>query len=217
MDAAVMTESPEFEPPPEDASSEAGPSRRCLVSGEHLPKERMVRFVLSPDGEAVPDLAGKLPGRGFWLKAERAMMADVATLGRLFARAARRPARVAPDLADRIERQLAQRCLDRIGLARRAGQAMAGADKVADALGRGLGRGGILIEAADRGAAGGDKMERLADGATVVALFAAADIGAVFGRERTVHALIAPGGHADAFRADAARLRNFRLLPAQAA
>ena len=216
MDAA-MNPRPAEDPLPEDASSETGPLRRCLATGEHLPKERLVRFVLSPEGEAVPDIAGKLPGRGFWLKGERAMLADAAGLGRLFARAARQPVRVAPDLADRVERQLARRCLDRIGLARRAGQAMAGADKVAEALGRGLGRGGVLIEAADRGAAAGDKMERLADGATVVALFGAEDIGAVFGRERTVHALIAAGGHADAFRADAARLQYFRLPPAQAA
>ena len=29
----------------------------------------MVRFVLGPEGEMVPDVAGRLPGRGFWLSA----------------------------------------------------------------------------------------------------------------------------------------------------
>ena len=120
-------------------------------------------------------------------------------------------------LADRIERLLVRRCLDRIGLARRTGQAVAGADRVADALARGLGRGGVLIEAADTSPAGREKIERLAEGATVVDLFTADEIGAVFGRERTMHALITAGGHADAFRADAARLGRFRHPAAKAA
>lgn len=208
---------PALDDRPEDDASETGPLRRCLASGEHLPKAELVRFVLSPDGEAVPDIAERLPGRGFWLRAERAMMADAGMLGRLFARAARQPARVAPDLADRIERLLVRRCLDRIGLARRTGQAVAGADRVADALTRGLGRGGVLIEAADTSPAGREKIERLAEGATVVDLFTADEIGAVFGRERTMHALITAGGHADAFRADAARLGRFRHPAAKAA
>ena len=45
---------------------EHGPLRRCLVTRERLPKEAMIRFVLGPGRELVPDLAGKLPGRGMW-------------------------------------------------------------------------------------------------------------------------------------------------------
>jgi uncharacterized protein len=45
--------------------------RRCVVTRERLPKEQMFRFVVSPDRALIPDLAGKLPGRGIWLSASR--------------------------------------------------------------------------------------------------------------------------------------------------
>jgi hypothetical protein len=50
---------------------ETGPLRRCVVTRERLPKERMFRFVVSPERALIPDLAGKLPGRGIWLSASR--------------------------------------------------------------------------------------------------------------------------------------------------
>jgi hypothetical protein len=170
----------------------------------------MVRFVVSPAGEVVPDVAGRLPGRGFWLRAEPAMMKDVQALARLFGRAARRSVKVPGDLAERLERLLAGRCLERIGLARRAGQALAGADKVAEALARGLGRGGVLLEAADAGSDGRNKMAPRAEGGVVVRALTADELGAAFGRVRTVHVLVVAGGHADALRCDAARLEGLR-------
>ena len=170
----------------------------------------MIRFVVSPAGEVVPDVAGRLPGRGFWLRAVPATMKDVPALVRLFGRAARRPVQVPGDLAERLERLLAGRCLERIGLARRAGRALAGADKVAEALARGQGRGGVLLEAADAGADGSNKLAPRAEGARVIRAFTADELGAVFGRVRTVHALVVAGGHADALRSDAARLEGLR-------
>src|ERR1700712_5945250 len=48
-----------------------GPLRRCIVTRERLPKERMIRFVIGPDRQIVPDLTARLPGRGMWLSASR--------------------------------------------------------------------------------------------------------------------------------------------------
>ena len=64
-----MQTAPQHEPAVAGEAEEAerGPLRRCIVTRESLPKERMIRFVLGPDRELVPDLAGKLPGRGMWL------------------------------------------------------------------------------------------------------------------------------------------------------
>ena len=47
-----------------DDAPETGPLRRCAVTRERLPKERMIRFVIGPDRTVVPDLAERLPGRG---------------------------------------------------------------------------------------------------------------------------------------------------------
>ncbi|HET6224250.1 MAG TPA: DUF448 domain-containing protein, partial [Dongiaceae bacterium] len=52
-----------------------GPLRRCLVTREVLPKTDLVRFVVGPDGVLVPDVAGRLPGRGLWVKAQRDVLA----------------------------------------------------------------------------------------------------------------------------------------------
>ena len=58
--------------------------RRCLVTGEVRPKAALVRFVVSPDGAIVPDIAERLPGRGLWLTARRDIVA-AAVAKRLFA------------------------------------------------------------------------------------------------------------------------------------
>ena len=54
-----------------DETSTDGPRRQCAVSRESLPQDELIRFVRSPDGLAVPDVAAKLPGRGAWVRADR--------------------------------------------------------------------------------------------------------------------------------------------------
>ena len=192
----------------EDAGSgEAGPERRCVVTGEVRPKAELLRFVLAPTGEVVPDLGAGLPGRGIWLSARRDVV-NTALAKRLFARAARRAAIVPDDLADRVEDLLARRCLDALGLARRAGQAVCGYEKVrAEIKAR---RAAVLIEARDAAADGRGKMRALATGLPVVELFDAAELGGVFGRETAVHVAMAPGGLADRLLRETALLAGFR-------
>ena len=38
--------------------------RMCIVTREVKDEDALVRFVRGPDGQAVPDLQRKLPGRG---------------------------------------------------------------------------------------------------------------------------------------------------------
>src|SRR3979411_2733447 len=61
----------------DDAEPETGPLRRCIVTRERLPKERMIRFVVGPDRQSVPDLTARLPGRGIWLSAARDVIESV--------------------------------------------------------------------------------------------------------------------------------------------
>src|SRR5258708_26172575 len=67
-----------------------GPLRRCLVTGEERAKAALVRFVIGPDGAVVPDVEGRLPGRGLWTLARREIVA-AAVARRPFSRAAERP------------------------------------------------------------------------------------------------------------------------------
>jgi uncharacterized protein len=171
------------------------------------PKAGLLRFVVGPEGRIVPDIAGKLPGRGLWLTARRDIVAAAVTK-RLFARAARQPVIVDDDLAERVEALLAERCCDQIGLARRAGQAVMGFAKVEAALAQG--KAAVLLAAADGAADGRMKLRALAPGLPLVEQLSGAELGAAFGREYVVHAALAPGRIAQALIAGAARLAGFR-------
>jgi len=181
---------------------ERGPLRRCLVTRESLPKERMLRFVLGLDRELVPDLAGKLPGRGMWLSA-RADVLERATKRGAFAKAARGTVHLPPDLAARIEDGLRARIRDLVGFARRGGQAICGRESVREWMR--AGRVGLLVEASDGSPA---ERARMVGGwdLPVAAPLPASVLGGIFGRDHAVHVAIAPGRLADAIAVEAARL-----------
>ena len=195
------------------AQEDNEPTRRCLVSGDVLPKEGLLRFVVDPDGGIVVDLAERLPGRGLWLRARRDMV-NTAVTRKLFARAARAAVVAPADLADRVAAVLTRRCLDTLGLARRAGEAIAGHDKAREWLK--AGRGGALLLAADASEAEAARMRAVAGGIPVVALFGRDELGAVFGREQAVHVVVAPGALANKLVRDCGRLEGFRDIAASA-
>jgi predicted RNA-binding protein YlxR (DUF448 family) len=192
-------------PPDEGADEpEAGPLRRCAVTRRRLPKERMIRFVVGPDRRIVPDVAAILPGRGIWLSAEGDVLETACTRGS-FAKAARCAVMVPPDLSADVKRVLARRIADTMGLARRAGQAVCGFVKAREWLE--ADRAGLIVQARD-----GSPDERVrflggrAQSVPVVAPLDAAGLGAVFGREQTVHVALAPGRLADRIWIEAERL-----------
>src|SRR5581483_567183 len=125
-------------------SADGGPLRKCIVTGEQAAPERMIRFVVGPEGDVVPDLARRLPGRGMWLKAERGVL-EQAVEKKLFGKAARRAVRAADDLPARVERLLLERVLEDLSRARRAGRAVAGFVRVEQMIGQG--KAGLLIVA----------------------------------------------------------------------
>ena len=198
------------EEPAEPEEDEKGPERRCFVSGRRDPPAQMVRFVVSPDDVVVPDVEGRLPGRGMWLSAERDVVNTAVAKG-LFSKAARRRVTIPPDLADQVEAQLARRCLDLLGFARRAGQAVAGFEKVAANLR--LGQAALLMQAIDAAAGGRSKMKSLARSGRVAEVLSAKEIGRVFGRDHVVHVAVAPGSLADRIAQETARLGGFRRGP----
>jgi predicted RNA-binding protein YlxR (DUF448 family) len=183
------------------------PQRRCLVTREVKGQEEMIRFVLDPSGQVVPDLDGRLPGRGMWLSADRNVL-NKAVGANLFARAARAPARAEADLAGQVERLLVQRALDCLGLARRAGQVTMGFEQVRASLRSAAA--GVLIAAADSSADGRRKLHRLARDLPVITAFSKAELGAALGREGLVHVAVAPGRLAERLLHYVRRLAGFR-------
>jgi len=167
----------------------------------------LVRFVVDPAGQIVPDMAHRLPGRGLWLTARRDIVSQ-AVEKRLFARAAKAPVTVEAGLEDRIEVLLARRCAELLGLARRAGLIEAGFVKVRAALLKG--DVAVLIAAMDGAEDGRAKLSALASGLVLVSCLSAAALGAALGREQAVHVALRRGPLADLFLAEARRLSGFR-------
>ncbi|WP_342240240.1 RNA-binding protein [Inquilinus sp. OTU3971] len=193
-----------------DLPEAEGPERRCIATGAVRPKAELIRFVVGPDGEVVPDLAERLPGRGLWVSAEREALRRAQAKG-LFAKAARRSVRAPDDLVDRVEALLHRSCIDLIGMARRAGQAVAGYEKVHAWLAEG--RAAVLLAASDGAADGRAKLAALAAAVRpvpLVEIFSADTLGMAFARDRMVHAAIARGGLAERLVAEAARLNGIR-------
>ncbi|MBL27984.1 MAG: hypothetical protein CMM50_10610 [Rhodospirillaceae bacterium] len=195
----------------EEAGETGGSRRRCIVSGEVRDKAELLRFVATPERQIVPDVAGNLPGRGAWIKADRGLI-ERAMAKNLFARAMKGAVSVDPKLADLAASLIEARCLRWLGLARRTGAAITGFEKVRGALKQGDVR--ILVEAHDAAADGRDKLARLAaavaPGIAHVALFDAATLSEAMGQPHVVHAVVMAGPLAESFLADAARLQGLR-------
>lgn len=183
------------------------PERRCIASGESMPKAGLVRFVIGPEGQVVPDVLARLPGRGIYVCADRAALDKAAKKG-LFARAARQPVTVSPTLVDDLEAQLLRRVVDLISLARKAGAAVTGLEKTRDWLEKG--QAAVLIQASDGSSRGKTKL-RPPDGTdTFIGCLSAGEIGLAFGREHAIHGALAAGGLTSRVVEEAARLAGIR-------
>jgi predicted RNA-binding protein YlxR (DUF448 family) len=167
----------------------------------------LLRFVVGPDGAIVPDIEARLPGRGLWLLSRRDIV-ERAVAKRVFARAARRPVEIPQGLANRIEALLVRRCCDALGLARRAGLAVVGFERVSDAVRRG--DAALLLLALDGAEAGRRKLTALARGIASATVLSADELSAAFARERAVFVAVGAGPIGSRLLVDLRRLAGFR-------
>jgi uncharacterized protein len=206
----VTSAAAKLAPPAADAP-ETGPQRRCIVTGESHDRARLLRCVIGPDGTIVPDVDARLPGRGLWLLPRRDIV-ERAVAKRMFARAARRPVMMPPELADRCEALLARRCRDALGLARRAGLAVAGYERVGEAVRRG--NAALLLFALDGAEAGRRRMAAGAPGVALASVLDAEELSGVFGRERVAFVAVGPGRLCSRLQIELQRLAGFRATAA---
>lgn len=184
------------------------PERKCIATGESQPKTGLVRFCLGPDNTVVPDILGRLPGRGIYVSADRAAITKAATKG-LFARAARQSVTVPPGLPDLVESLLARRVVDLISLCRKANAAVMGYEKVKDWLASGKAR--VLVQASDGSERGKTKLRAPEGEGCFIGLLTAGELGLAFGRERAIHAALGAGGLTTRVVEEAARLSGLRI------
>ncbi|HMA58224.1 MAG TPA: RNA-binding protein [Pseudolabrys sp.] len=193
----------------------AGTERTCALTREVRPVAELVRFVVGPTGEAVPDVKRKLPGRGIWVTGTRSAIEDAAERN-VFARGFKREVRIPEDLAAQTERLLERAALDALAIAGKGGAIVSGFSKVEAALGSDdiL----ALIHAADGADDGKRKLAAALHRNTagkpreivVISAFTGAQLDLALSRPNVVHAALLAGPGSETFLARVARLTRFR-------
>ncbi len=197
------------------AQAASGMERYCALTRTLKPVDEMIRFVVGPGGDAVPDIKRKLPGRGIWITATRGALAE-AVKRNVFARGFKRDVRLAADLAATTERLLEHSALDALAIAGKAGQVIAGFAKVEAAIGRDDLK--ALIHAADAADDGKRKLDavlarRSPEKSREIAIIGGltgAQLDLALNRPNVVHAALLAGPVSETFLARAKRLERFR-------
>jgi uncharacterized protein len=112
-----------------------GPQRTCMGCRQTLDRDQLVRFVQHPAGGIVVDYQGKLPGRGAYTHID-ADCIQTAVRRQQFDRAFRTKLTKSVDdeLLAALKKQLLERVLNLLGMARKSGQAISGSGLVLDTL-----------------------------------------------------------------------------------
>ncbi len=130
--AAAPADSPSPDPSREREGNE--PVRKCILSGERDVRPHLVRLALSPDGQILPDVRAKAPGRGAWIGVTRVELEAAIKKGKLKGALARAfktgEFTIDPELPAKIEAALERNALDRLGLESRSGTVLIGSDRI---------------------------------------------------------------------------------------
>lgn len=204
---------------PRDTKS--GTERMCVVTRRVRPTDELIRFVLSPAGEPVPDLKRKLPGRGLWVSASHDAVAE-AVKRNLFARGFKKNVKPSVDLADETDRLILRGVIEALAMVAKAGQVVSGFAKVEDALRRNTA--GILLHATNGAADGIRKLDGLArqnaafgdetDLLPIISLLSSDELDLALGRSNVIHAAVLTGPAGKTFLSRSQNLVRYRMADA---
>jgi len=198
-----------------------GPERKCILSGRHDARDELIRLAVSPDGEVLPDVLARAPGRGAWIGVDRAELEKAlgkGKLGGVLSRSFKGAALAVPaDLPDRIEQALVRVFTDRLGLELKAGHLLLGSDRIAENARSG--RVTWLAHAADAGEDGTRKLDqawRVGSGAEGSGLCGVAlpldraALSVALGRDNVVHLALTDSAAAQRLAGPLQRLLRFQ-------
>jgi uncharacterized protein len=196
--------------------------RMCAVTRQVRPIDELIRFVVSPQGEVVPDLKRKLPGRGLWISASRQAVAEAVRRNQ-FGKGFRREVRAAPTLATDTEALLVRSTVEALAMAAKAGQVVSGFSKVEDALRQRQAQAQIqaLIHASDGAADGIRKLDAFvsqnvgindeSNRFPVVTALTSEQLDLALGRSNVIHAALLAGPASKTFLSRSQILVRYRM------
>jgi len=187
------------------------PQRSCLGCRETRDRDRLLRFVLSPQGEVVPDLDARLPGRGAYTCISSRCL-ETALRQRLFNRAFKAEVAALPtdQMIALVARQMRERILGCLGLANRAGKIISGGSLVSDAI-RGKIKPGLVLLATDISESIGEKIVMLAGvhGIRTEHVLTKDELGDILGKAPRSAVALRQGGFVVRLVGEIERFRNF--------
>jgi len=190
-----------------------GRERLCVATRMVRPVTDLIRFVIGPDGQTVPDLKHKLPGRGVWVTATHDALDD-AIRRKAFSRGFKRDVRLPADLLTHTERLLERAVLDALAIAGKAGLVAAGFTRAQTALASGTVV--ALLHAAEASSDGVRKLDAMLRRAprgrpvAVIGFLTSAQLDLALRRPNVIHAALLAGSPSDTFLARLRRLERFR-------
>ena len=192
--------------------------RMCAVSREVRPIAELIRFVVSPQGDVIPDLKRKLPGRGLWVSASRRTVAE-AVRRHQFSKGFKRDVRAAATLPADTEALLVRSATEALAMAAKAGQVVSGFAKVEGLLEQGKAE--ALIHASDGAADGIRKLDAIAGQRSrnigkspvlaIVTVLTSAELDLALGRSNVIHAALLAGPASKTFLSRCQTLVRYRM------
>lgn len=203
-------------------STKPGTERMCVVTRRVRPIDELIRFVVAPTGEAIPDLKRKLPGRGLWVSASHKAVAEAARRN-LFAKGFKKNVKALPTLADDTEKLMVRGLIEALAMTAKAGHVVSGFTKVEDALRRGTV--GVLLHASNGAPDGIRKLDGIArqrvefdvesgDDAAKLPIFtvlSSDELDLALGRSNVIHAAVITGPAGKTFLSRSQTLVQYRL------
>lgn len=187
-------------------------TRLCAATREVQPVSELMRFVVGPDGEVVPDIRSRLPGRGIWVTATRDALGE-AIKRKVFSRGFKREVRLPSNFIGRTEQLLERSVLDALAMAGKAALVATGFSRAERALRED--KVVAIVHAAEASADGIHKLEaasrrRAGEPPVVIGFLASAQLDLALNRPNVVHAALLAGPASETFLARCRRLERFR-------
>ncbi|AQX27451.1 MULTISPECIES: RNA-binding protein [unclassified Bartonella] len=107
--------------------------RTCIVTKKSASATTLIRFVIGPNNQIIPDLKANLPGRGIWVSAHHATIEE-AVKRKAFSKNLKTNVEVSKDLAHIVDKLLLKNALGSLSMARKAGAIAIGSTKVVSAI-----------------------------------------------------------------------------------
>ncbi|MFK4791958.1 DUF448 domain-containing protein [Sphingobium sp. ZW T5_29] len=194
--------------------------RKCILSGDRADPETLIRLAFGPEGQVLPDIRAKAPGRGAWVGVSRAELEQAVAKGKLKGALARAfktgDLQITENLPALIEDGLRKALMDRLGLEAKASMLLTGSEKIDVACRKGIVT--LLLHASDAAADGNRKLDqayrvgREAEGTDLSGIVLPVDrqaLSMAMGRDNVVHIAVTDSRAASRLRAALGRLESY--------